>query len=208
MWGSHKRKTVIGMPVHVRDAAVGDADALARLWSDLVPLAGADSHGEAPGAVVADALLNRTDEASARIVVAELDGEVVGCAFLRIALVSPLDPAHAVQLSHVQVARGFGRQGVGTALVEETITWAEQRGIDSVVAAVPASDREANRFLARRGMVPVAGVRAGSVSALRARLPHATSAAVRQSKRSGRSVGQVVAARRSQRRAMGRQVAP
>jgi GNAT superfamily N-acetyltransferase len=196
------------MPVHVRDATVGDAAALSRLWSELVPHAGSEGLGDAPDAVVARALLRRVDDASGRIVVAEVDGAVVGCAFLRIGLVSPLDQAQAVQLSHVQVARDSGRQGVGSALIEAAVTWAEQSGIDSVVAAVPANDREANRFLARRGMVPVAGLRAGSVAALRARLPHAPSVAVRQNSRSGRTVGQVVAARRSQRRARIRQAAP
>jgi N-acetylglutamate synthase-like GNAT family acetyltransferase len=194
------------MPVQVRDATAGDADALARLWPELVPPVGGDGVADLPGEIVARALANRAAEAG-RILVAELDGTVVGCAFLRIALVSPLDPAQAVQLSHVQVARGVGRQGVGTALIEETVTWAEQQGIDSVVAAVPAGDREANRFLARRGMVPVAALRAGTVAAIRARLPHPASVTVRQNGRSGRNVGQVVAARRSQRRARTRQAA-
>jgi GNAT superfamily N-acetyltransferase len=196
------------MPVHVRDATVGDADALSLLWSDLVPHAAAETLGEAPDVVVAKALLRCMDKESGRIVVAELDGAVVGCAFLRIGLVSPLEDAEAVHLSHVQVTRGSGRQGVGTALVEAALTWAEQRGLESVMAAVPPGDREANRFLARRGLVPVAGLRAGTVAVLRARLPHAPAAAVRQSARPSRTVGQVVAARRSQRRTRSRQIAP
>ena len=63
-------------------------------------------------------------------------------------------------------------------------------------------------FLARLGMSMVAHLRGGSVPALRARVAHAPSAVVRQKGRGGRSVGQVVAARRSQRRARIRQIAP
>jgi GNAT superfamily N-acetyltransferase len=196
------------MPVHVRDATESDAAALSRLWFDLVSRPGGDTIGDAPEVVVAKAVLRFAEGDVGRIIVAEMDGSVVGCGFLRVGLVSPLDDGRVVNLSHVQVAPGFGRQGVGSALVEATLTWAEQRGIESMIAAVPANDREANRFLARLGMAPVASLRGGSVASLRARLPHAASAVVRQGGRAGRNVGQVVAARRSQRRARAREIAP
>ena len=196
------------MPVLVRDATADDADALSRLWSDLVAHPAADASGDPPEVLLAKAATRYAEDDQGRIVVAEIDGLVVGCAFLRIGLVSPVDDSGVVQLSHVQVAQEYGRQGVGTALVEATLTWAEHRGIESVVAAVPAHDREANRFLARLGMALVANLRGGSVPALRARVVHAPAGAVRQKARAGRTVGQVVAARRSQRRARIRQIAP
>ena len=145
-----------------------------------------------------------TADDSGRIVVAEVDGTVVGCGFMSIGVATPLDEGRVVHLSHVKVAAGYGRQGVGSALVEATLTWAEQHGLDSVVTSVPTHDREVNRFLARLGMTPAASLRAASVAALRVRLPHHPSAAARQSGRMGRSVGQVVAARRYQRRVSGR----
>ena len=196
------------MPVLVRDAIESDAIALSRFWTDLLVHPGVDALGERPEVVVAKAVARYADDDQGRILVAELDGLVVGCAFLRIGLVSPVDDSGVVQLSHVQVMPEYGRQGVGSALVEATLTWAEQRGIESVVAAVPSHDREANRFLARLGMPLVANLRGGSVPVLRARLAHAPAAAVRQNGRSGRNVGKVVAARRSQRRARIRQIAP
>jgi GNAT superfamily N-acetyltransferase len=191
--------------VHVREATVDDAEALCGLWFDLVSHLGAEGPGDSPTAVMAKAVLRYAEQDSGRILVAELDQTVVGCGFVRVGIVSPLDEGRVVHLSHVQVAPAFGRQGVGSALVEASLTWAEQRGIESLVTAVPANDREANRFLARLGMAPVATLRGGSVTALRARLPHAGSVVARQSGRAGRSVGQVVAARRSQRRARARQ---
>ncbi len=190
------------MPVQVRDASERDALVVSELWSELVARPSTDAGpGEAPEMVVAKAVLRYSEDDSGRIIVAELDGAVVGCGFMSVGVASPLDGGLTVHLSHVHVADGFGRLGVGSAMVEATLTWAEQRGIECVMTSVPANHREANRFLARLGMAPVASLRGGSVVSLRARLPHAQSLVVRQSGRKGRSVGQVVAARRSQRRA-------
>lgn len=187
------------MAVRVRDAVASDAAVLSRLWFDLVA-----PQGDAPESVVAKAVLRYAGDDGGRIVVAELDGAVVGCGFIRVAVASPLDAGRAVLLSHVQVAVGYGRQGVGSALLEAALTWAEHRGVETVVTSVPTDHREANRFLARLGLAPVASLRAGSVAALRARLPHDPSTVARRSRRISRNVGQVVAARRSQRRAQAR----
>ena len=196
------------MPVHVRQATIDDAKTLCTLWADLAAPA-REPLGDSLEVVVEKAVLRYTDgDAEGRILVAEIDGSVVGCGFLRVALASPLDDGGVVHLSHVQVASGWGRQGVGSALVEASLTWAEQQGVPCMVTSVPASHREANRFLARLGMAPVASIRGGAVATLRARLPHGPSAAARQNGRAVRSVGQVVAARRSQRRARARSVAP
>jgi GNAT superfamily N-acetyltransferase len=196
------------MPVQVRDANEGDASALSTLWFDLVARPGADAPSDPPEVVAAKAVLRFSEDETGRIIVAELDGAIVGCGFMRVGVASPLDEGRVVHLSHVQVAPGFGRLGVGSALIEATLTWAEKRGIQSVVTSVPSSHREANRFLARLGMAPVASLRGGSVAALRARLPHDPSVVARQSSRMGRNVGQVVAARRSQRRARSRAQSP
>ena len=193
------------MPVHVRDASESDAAAVSALWSELVGLPGAETvGGDPPEALVAKAVVRYSADDSGRIVVAEIDGTVVGCGFMSIGVATPLDEGRVVHLSHVKVAAGFGRQGVGSALVEATLTWAEQHGLDSVVTSVPTHDREVNRFLARLGMTPAASLRAASVAALRVRLPHDPSVVARQSGRMSRSVGQVVAARRYQRRVSGR----
>ena len=193
------------MPVQVRDANERDADVLSRLWCDLAARSGIDTAPlDAPEVVVAKAVLRYSDDDSGRIVVAELDDTVVGCGFMSVGVASPLDEGRVVHLSHVHVAPGYGRLGIGSALVEATLTWAEQCGYDSVVTSAPANHREANRFLARLGMAPIASLRGASVVSLRARLPHDPSLVARQAGRMGRSVGQVVAARRSQRRARSR----
>jgi len=189
------------MPVHVRDAVGGDTARLTRLWADLVPLRCPESSGEDPKTVVRKAVLRHATDDQARILVAEMDGAVVGCAYLRLGVVSPLDDSGVVHLSHVQVDPAFGRQGVGSALVEAAVTWAELRGVGFVMTAAPAGDRGPNRFLARLGMAQMAVLRGGTVATLRGRLPHAPAAATRQNPRAVRSLEQVVAVRRSQRRA-------
>jgi GNAT superfamily N-acetyltransferase len=199
------------MPVHVRDAVEADAVALSRLWSDLVAHPGSEAAGDRPEVVAAKAIVRVPAEDLGRILVAELDGSLVGCVVLRVGLESPFDEARVVQVSHLQVADGAERQGVGSALIEAALTWAEHNGIDAILAAVPQNHREANRFLARLGMSPVASLRGGSVSALRSKLPFPSAEAVLPHGRSakpGRSVGLVVGVRRSQRRGRTRRVAP
>lgn len=194
-------------PVHVRDATESDVRQLAELWNELPLRLGG---GECPpGAVVTEAglpagpgaaLEPRDSALHTRVVVAELDGRVVGGAYLRVGVASPLQGERAVHITHLQVDPLFARHGVGQSLVETAVTWAEQLGIGTLLAAASVNDRDANRFLARLGLSPVAVLRGASVSALRAKLPHDPSAAARVGTRRGRSVGRVVAARRSQRR--------
>lgn len=194
-------------PVLVRDAAEGDASALDVLWADLQPSPATDRGDGSTEGLVAAALRRHAADGTARVVVAEIAGGVVGCAFFRTALVSPLHTDRVVQVSHVNLDPAQTRQGVARALLEAAVSWAEQQGIATVVTATAPGDRDANRFLARLGVAPVAILRAATVSALRARLPHDPSVAARIGLRKGRSVSQVVAARRSQRRAQDRQPA-
>lgn len=194
-------------PVLVREAVEGDAPRLCRLWSDLVsPVAAEDETSVEER--TAQALTRVATDDLRRIVVAEVGGIVAGCAFLRVAQLSPLTEDRVVHVSHVQVEPGFNRTGVDESLLEAALTWAEQHGIETVAASVSGTDRESNRILARFGLAPVATMRAASAAALRARVSYDAAGTPRQAGRPGRSVGQVVAARRSQRRARGRQLAP
>jgi len=194
-------------PVMVRDATATDASALTSLWDELLVRPGSDAAGLTSEMSVVQAVARQGDAHDMRILVADVEGEVAGCAFLRVGVVSPVHDDHAVHLSHLQVDPRFSRHGVGSSLVEAALTWAEQKGIGTLLAATGGSDRETNRFMARLGLGQVAVLRGSSVAALRARLPHDPSAAARGLSRSNRSVGQVVAMRRSQRRSRNRDVA-
>ena len=194
------------VPVSVREAVESDASALSTLWAELLLKPGPEDVGTAPEMMAEQAITRMRIDNTSRILVAEINGEVAGAAFLRVAMLSPLHTERVVQVTHLQVDPRFLRHGVGRCLLEESATWAEQRGIETLVAATSANDREANRFMARYGLAQVAVLRGTSVAALRSRLPLDPSTAAR-AVRSGRTVGQVVAVRRSQRRARSRDVA-
>ena len=199
------RPSLSRVPVLVRDAVEADAAALALLWRDVLATPRMDG-AESPAAATRRGIQRATGDPFSRIVVAEVDGEVAGCAYLRLASVSPVVEQPVMHLSHLQVDSRCTRQGVGQALVDAGVAWAEQHGVDGIVAAPSANDREANRFLARLGLSSVAVLRGASVAAVRGKLPSPAPVAARQpgrSTRTGRSVGHVVAARRSQRRRRG-----
>ena len=130
---------------------------------------------------------------------------VVGAAVLLVR--APLTPLHAhaaLHVLHLHVREDARRHGIGRALMEAAVSWAEEKDIECVLAAAPVGSRNANRFLARLGLGQVAMVRGAGVSALRAKLPVEPPAAARVGNRSHHNVGQVLARRRSLRRAQQR----
>ena len=64
----------------------------------------------------------------------------------------------------------FRRQGIGRALLGAVTRYADRHGCDELASAVPAADREANRFFARLGFAPETVRRVASASALQRRL--------------------------------------
>lgn len=185
-------------PVLVRDAEPRDVDQLRVLLAAFATRAGEDETrpGEAGAAVAGIAL-----DPDQRLIVAEVDGQVAGVAHLVRAPLSPLQSGTAVHVLHLHVRDDLRRHGVGRALMESTLSWAEEKESGHVIAAASVNDRDANRFMARLGLSQVAVMRAATVSALRAKMPVEPPAAARVGTRSHRSVGQVLAQRRSQRRA-------
>ncbi len=194
------------VPVLVRDAVEADASAICDLWTGALHRPAVDD-GPSGEALVREALARASEDPLTRILVAEADGTVLGAAQLRISQLSPLLDERVLHVNHLQVAKHAERLGLGRALLEAALSWAEVQGVASLVVAAAANDREANRFLARLGMGQVAVLRGASVAGLRARLPGDPSVAVRGGTRASRTVGQVVAVRRSQRRARGRDLA-
>jgi predicted N-acetyltransferase YhbS len=185
-------------PVHVRDAEPADVDEL-RVLLAAASARSCDEEarpGEAAASVAAIAL-----DPDQRLLVAEVEGQVAGVVHLVRAPLSPLQTGTAVHVLHLHVREDRRRHGVGRALMESTLFWAEEKESGHVVAAASVNDRDANRFMARLGLSQVAVMRAATVSALRAKMPVEPPAAARVGSRSHRSVGQVLAQRRSQRRA-------
>jgi GNAT superfamily N-acetyltransferase len=189
---------VVRCPAHVRDARPGDASALIEVWATLTAAGGA-SVTEA-----ADAAARIATDPDQRLLVAVVDERVVAAVHLARAALSPIHTEQAVQLSHLHVLEGYRRHGVGRALLEAAVSWAEDGHIEHVLAAATVSDREANRFMTRLGLTQVAVLRGATVGALRAKLPVHPPVAAVVGHRSVRGVGQVLAQRRSLRRSQRR----
>ena len=66
--------------------------------------------------------------------------------------------------------RGRPVAGLSRALVAAAAAFAEERGVDQLVVAVHPAQREANRFFARLGLVPLTVRRSAPVSAVRRKL--------------------------------------
>ena len=182
------------IPVTLRDASLNDAPDLSGLWGEVVRR-GDDRDPVADMHTVIEHVLTSTDQ---RIVVAEYDGLMVGAVLLRIAPLTPLHLEPIVQVISPHVLAEFRRRGVGRALMDAAASYAEDCGINHVGTASMSNSREANRFMARLGLSPHATLRLTSTQMLRAKL---TGQRAALSRGSGRPVGQILAARRSLKRA-------
>src|SRR5262245_46183897 len=157
-------------PVLVRDAVPEDAAALHAIWNDF--------NGGSDGQERADLTLAETERAvirletdpSERLLVATLEGAPVGVAHVRRAPISPIHEEDAVPVGYLHVLSEFRRRGIGEQLLEAAADWADEKDSKHIVAAVGASARDANRFLARLGLAQVAIVRASTVASLRCKL--------------------------------------
>jgi len=155
--------------VRVRDAVPEDAVALVALWESSVD--------DQPGR-----LLPPTVEAAARAIernafdrmqalqVALLEDRIVGVSHLTRTFVSPLHEEEAVHVTHLFVAPGARRRGVGRVLLQHAAAWADEHGSTQLFAAAPPSSRDAHRFLACLGLSQANVVRSVPVAVLRQRL--------------------------------------
>jgi len=179
--------------IHLRPAAHADAPAIAGLWADYLRRA---DHAEQ----VADTrqVIESAKADPARCVaVAEYDGEVAGAVLLVATTISQVNLEPVVQAIAPHVLPQYRRRGVGRALMEAAVTFAEERGIGHVGTAAATASRDANRFMARLALGPRATVRRAPTSAVRAKLTALRPESVRKS---SRSRPRVLAARRTMRR--------
>ena len=193
-------------PVQVRDALPDDAAALVEVWRDFRRTS--RDRGTVDRSTLGPALMQAAHAAARiaadpdqRLLVGVLDGEVVGATHLMRAPVSPIHTETAIHVTHLHVLGGRRRHGVGRALLEAAVTWAEEKDTSHLLAAASVHSRDANRFMARLGLTQIAVVRGATVPALRSKLPVEPPPGAMVSSRNQRSVGQVLAQRRLQRRA-------
>lgn len=175
--------------VQVRAATSADAPVLRELWTDILRR-GTDAEQESDLlSVIADCAV-RADRC---IAVAEFDGQVAGAVFLEATTMTPLNLEPAMLAVSPHVLPEFRRRGVGTALMDAAVRFAETQGIGMVATAAIANSRDANRFMARLSLTPQATLRAASTSAVRAKLSARRSTT---RNRGSRQIDKVLAARR------------
>ncbi len=139
--------------VNVRPAQREDIDAVARLWESLVDYhrqLDADLPPAAPQGArrYARRLLDRIDDPMTRVLVADVDGMVVGYV---LGVVVDLAPEMFMQeasgfLADIYVDQAYRRQGVGRALVEALVAWFAQRGLHYYEWHVAALNQESVAF--------------------------------------------------------------
>jgi GNAT superfamily N-acetyltransferase len=180
--------------VSLRAAGAADAPHLAELWTDVIRRTGREEQVADLETVIARVEL-APDE---RIVVAEYDGVFAGAVHLQATTMSALNCEPVLRALSPHVLPRFQRHGVGSALMDAAVSWAEELGIGHVATAAVAGSRDANRFMARIALGPYAVLRVAATHAVRSRLS-ATHRRPAQSS-AGRQLTQVLAARRSLRR--------
>ena len=182
-------------PVVVRTAVPDDAEVLTELWTEHL-------RAGPPASQVEDvraAIIEAESESDIRMVVAEVDGEVLGVVHVRAATASPVNPDPVVQVYGPLVHDDHRRRGVGSALMEVAVVFAEERGIAVVTTAALSASRDSNRFFARLAMGPRAVLRVATTYGLRQRLSSARAPRGVTPVGTARNIDRVLAARRGRR---------
>lgn len=130
------------------------------------------------------------------VAVAEDDSHL-GMALFTVGPANALLDTPALHVSHAVVADRHKRRGAGKALVAAAAAFAEERGLEQVVVSVHPGSREANRFFARLGFVPIAVRRVAPTALIRRQLQAGDIRAVdqvarRRPRRLSRALGSAV----------------
>lgn len=183
----------------LREAVRADAPFLADLWHDT--LRRADRHEQTGDLELVIKEASASPEQ--RLVVAEYDGRPVGAVYLRLTTLSPLNLEPTVQALSPHVVATARRKGVGRALMDAAVAFAEELGVGHVTTAAASGSRDGNRFLARLGFGPRATLRHAATPVVRAKLaaqlPGSRRTSARRAVARRGQLGQVLAARRSMR---------
>ena len=145
--------------VFLRDALPADAETLAELWVDVMRR-GDEAERLADLVRVVETAGQDPDQ---RLLVAEYDGRIAGGVHLRLTTVSPLNLDTSVQVMSPQVFPEFRRHGVGRALMDAAVGWAEERGASHLATAA------ASGFVARNAASASSAPAVTSTSGFRSR---------------------------------------
>jgi GNAT superfamily N-acetyltransferase len=82
--------------------------------------------------------------------VAELDGRPAGCAYL-VTLIDYFNERPHAHLSVLAVSADAEGHGVGTALIEQSVAWARERGSDRLTLSALVTNSRARALYERKG---------------------------------------------------------
>lgn len=188
-------------PIILRDADREDAAALIALWAECAA-ASKDEGSEAftqqalwrePGVAEASAALDLTlSRPDKRVIVALIEGEIVGATVCDVSTLTPINLTHILIVTEIQVSPRFRRKSVASTLLSAAASYGEDHNCEIVLASIPVHSREPHRYLTKIGFSQVAVLRAIQASKLRSRL---TTKAT-----NSRDTGKLIAVRRTLRR--------
>ena len=180
-------------PVSMRQATHADVPFLVELWGGVLRKADRQEQVGDLEIIVKESAAS----AESRLLVAEYDGEPAGAVLLRVTSMTPLNLEPTVQALAPTVTPSFRGKGIGSALMESAVLWAEDLGIAHITTAAPSASRSGNRFMARLSLGPQAMFRASTTHTVRAKLSTLHPGLRVSDRATGRRhLGQVLAARR------------
>ena len=142
--------------VSLRSASPDDAPVLAEVWAEVLRRADRDrADRRSRGDHRARDSAPRRSASSSRSTTAS----VAGAVHLRATTLTPINLEPVVQAISPHVLPEFRRRGVGRALMEAAVAFAEERGIAHIATAAVSGSRDANRFMARLALGPHAILR-------------------------------------------------
>jgi len=145
-WTGWEGVLVFRNTVNICDASPSDAAALVEVWSSLIGRAPESEAVPQATQEAASAVARIAADPDQKLLVARVEDQVAGAVHLSRSQLSPVHSDTAVYVMHLQVIESFRRHGVGRALMEATVTWAEEKDTDHVIAAATVGSRDANRF--------------------------------------------------------------
>jgi ribosomal protein S18 acetylase RimI-like enzyme len=97
-----------------------------------------------------EAWFDNPDKAGEAMLIAELDGVPVGCAYL-VTLVDYFNERPHAHLSVLAVAKHAEGKGVGSALLDQCVAWAKERHSDRLTLSALVTNSRARALYERKG---------------------------------------------------------
>ena len=166
-------------PIVLRTATEHDIASLSPLWEEFREQAGAGAltagHVDVSERVrerirESEAVVEAGSRPTFRLLLATIEGELVGFEVLSVVERGLLTASCAVCVDVVHVSARHRKVGAGTALLREAVVFADEVGASDLVVNVPPRVRDVNRFYSRLGFAPMVLRRSASVGILRRKL--------------------------------------